>query len=210
MKEIPSNLLRFLEKEEYVHSFVRGEIRFGLLDSYKEIGDSRQDQKEGQVSFYWNQKAPQLIVNKQTGKIIGESESNQNIHCIGSSLHPHYILSTAHPEADIDALKEKYGQFIVRINNPLKLLERIKFAWCNHELAHNGNAFIAPAIYNKDGILEPDPHLLSPPSYAYSQKPSSCEKDREYRYVLRCSVDSGLQAYLTLNVPDCNDICSPG
>jgi hypothetical protein len=83
MKEIPSSLLRFLEKEEHAHAFLNGEIRFGLLGYYKKIEGARQDEKEGCVSIYWNQKASQVIVDKQTGEIIGKSVSNQNIHCSG-------------------------------------------------------------------------------------------------------------------------------
>ncbi|MFH1935420.1 MAG: hypothetical protein ABIN18_28095 [Pseudomonadota bacterium] len=212
MTKIPNSLIRCLEKEEYAHSFLKGEIRFGLLDYYKKIEDSRQDKKEGEVSFYWNQKAPQLIIDKKTGEIIGKSESNKNIHCIGSSLNPYYILCTSHPEADIDILKKKYGQVILLINDPLKLLERIKIAWSNHPLAFNGCAFIAPVVYNKEGVLEPDPYLLSPPEYSYSQKHSSDMEDRECRYVLKCRVDTNrkLQDVLFLSVPNCSDICSLG
>jgi hypothetical protein len=210
MEKIPSSLLRFLEKVEYARSFLKGEIRFGLLDYYRKIDGSRQDDKEGHVSIYWNQKAPQVIIDKNTGEIIGESVSNQNIHCMGTSLNPYYILSTAHPEGDIELLKKKYGQFIVRINDPLALLKRIKLAWRDHYLAFNGRAFVIPAVYNKDEVLDPDPYLLSPPQYSYSQKPSSSMEDQEYRYVLVCSVyvQRKLEDSITIDVRDCSDICS--
>lgn len=210
MREIPSNLIRFFEEEKYAHSFLKGKIRFGLLDSYKKREDSRRDKKEGETSIYWNQKAPQVIIDKKTGKIIGECESNQNIQCSVFSLNPYYLLCTSHPEVDIDLLKKKYGHFIVRINDPLKLLERIKAEWCNHCLAFEGCAFIVPVVYNKDEVLEPNPFLLSPPEYTYSQKPSSFMEDQEYRYILMRSVNGkrNLQDYLNLKVPDCDDICS--
>ena len=212
MEKIPNSLIRFLEKEEYAHSFIKGEIRFGLLTYYRNIEDSRQDDKEGKVSFCWNQKASQLIIDEKTVKIIGRSESNQNIQCGVSPINPYYILCTSHPEAYIDLLKKKYGQVILLIKDPIKLLERIKVAWSNHPLAFEDCAFIAPVVYNKDEVLEADPYLLSPPEYSYSQKPKSYSNDREYRYVLMCRIDTNhnLPDNFTLSVPNCSDICSLG
>jgi hypothetical protein len=76
-------------------------------------------------------------------------------------------------------------------------------------LAFNGTAVIAAVAYNKDGVLEPDPYLLSPPEYSYSQKPSLYMEDQEYRYVLTCSFDKtrNMQDNITLNLGDCSDIC---
>ena len=204
MKDAPSNLLRFFDKDEYARGFLEGQIRFGLLDRYRTIEGSRRDEKEGQVSFYWNRKAPQITIDKSTAQVVGQSESDQNIHYSGCSLNPYYILCTSHPEASIPSLTQKFGRFVVRIQDPLALLERIKVAWQNHHFALDGCAFLAPVVYNKDGLLEADPYLIAPPHYSYSQKPNSFEEEREFRYLLQCSVDTKRtwEDFLTLRLPD--------
>ena len=207
---IPNTLLRFFDKEEYTHRFIGGKIRFGLLDRYRTIEGLRKDEREGQVSFYWNQKAPQIIIDKKTRQVVGQAVSDKNIHCSGVSTNPYYILCTSHPEADTRILAEKFGQFIVRINDPIALLERIKAAWQSHRWALHGYAFIVPVVYNKDGLVEPNPYLIAPWGYTYSQKPKSFEEEKEFRYVLECTVDTErtLENKLTLSLPDCSDICS--
>lgn len=216
MSNVPNTLLRFYKREEYARSFIGGEIRFGYLDHYKSIEGSRKDPKEGQVSFEWAQKATQIILDKKSGQVVAQAESDQNIRYSGISLNPHFILCTSHPEADKRILEKKFGQFIIRINDPTALLERIKTAWQSHPWAFDGCAFIAPVIYNKGELVEPDRYLIAPPEYSYSQKSksdgegNSFEEEKEFRYVLKCTVDPErtLEEYLPLRLPDCSDICS--
>jgi hypothetical protein len=210
MTNVPSSLIRFFAKVEYARQFVAGEIRFGVLEYYRGIEDSRRDDSEGQSSVYFNVKAPQLIIEKQSGQMIGLTESDKNIHSMVSSLNRYYILCTSHPEVNISRLAQKYGRFVVRINNPLGLLERVKVAWQSHDLALEGSAFIAPVEYTKDELRDADPYLVSPSHLTYSQKRKSYEEDREYRYLLQCKVDMKRtwENHLNLRLADCGDICS--
>src|SRR5258708_14782043 len=171
--DIPDSLLRFFDQEEHAHQFIAGRLRFGLLDYYKTIEGSRRDEKEGRTSIYWNKKAPQLEIGLTTGRILDQTESNQNIHCSGTSLNPFYIISASCPNPDIPAFVTKFGPFIVRINDPLALLRRIKTVWRNHQWSLAESTSISKVVYNKGGILEPDPYLIAPYHYTYSQKPDS-------------------------------------
>ena len=105
---------------------------------------------------------------------------------------------------------KKYGHFVVRIESPIVLLERIKAAWQVHDLAVDRCAFVTDVEYTKDELREPDPYFHSPPHLVYSQKPRLYEDDREYRYLIKCRVDvkRGWEDHLTLTLPDCGDICS--
>jgi hypothetical protein len=210
MKDVPSSLLRFFHEEEFARQFVAGEIRFGILEYYRRIEDSRRDESEGQSSVYFKVKAPQLIIERKTGRTIDVKESDENIHSTVVSLNRYYILCTSHPEANISHLVRKYGRFVVRINSPLVLRERLKRAWQTHDLALDDCAFIAPVEYTKDELRDPGPLFLSPPELVYSQKSRSYEEDREYRYLLNCKVDTrrAWEDHLTLTLPDCADICS--
>ena len=124
-------------------------------------------------------------------------------------MNLYYILCTAHPHVDVPLMTDKFGTFIVRISDPLALLERIRLVWRNHELAFADNARIAPVVYNKGEILKKDPYLNVPSDYSYSQKPKSKKCEQEFRYVLTCSdAKRNLSNDPTLDVGDCRDICT--
>ncbi len=209
MLDVPSNLLRFFACKEYAQQFISGQIRCGLLSYYRDIEGTRQDDKEGQVSFAWTQKAPQFQIDNQTGLLLGPTESNRNIRYRGSSLNPYYIVSTSSPDGNRDVLMDRFGRFTVLISDPLALLERIRAAWREHDWALNGNAVIVPVDYNKDELIAANEYLIAPPHYSYSQKPLSFCVEREFRYVLTCSIDvnRNLNDHLPLDVGDCADIC---
>lgn len=209
MLDVPSNLLRFFAREEHALQFISGQIRCGLLSYYRDIEGTRQDDKEGQTSFSWTQKAPQFQIDNQTGRLLGPTESNQNIRYRGTLLNPCYIVSTSSPDVAKDVLTDRFGHFAVLISDPLALLERIRAVWRNHDWALNDGVVIVPAEYNKDELLAANKYLRAPPHYSYSQKPPRFSMESEFRYVLTCSFDVNrrLKDHLTLDVKDCADIC---
>lgn len=196
MMDVPKNLLRSFDREEYATQFVSGQIRCGLLTYYRNVEGARQDNKEGKVLFAWGLK-PSL------------SESNQTIPYRGSSLNPYYIVSTSSSDVDKIVSEERFGRFKVLINDPLALLERIKTVWRTHALALNDGVVIAPVDYNKGEVVAANEYLIAPPRYSYSQKPPSFFVEKEFRYVLTCSVNVSrhLDDHLYLSAGDCSDIC---
>jgi hypothetical protein len=210
LKTLPSTLIRFFKQEDHALQFISGEVRFGLLSHYRTVEGTRQDTQEGLVSHYWTKKAPQLVFNRETGELVSAGESDQNIHFKGSSLNPYFILSTSHSDADKGVLAEQFGRFIVQISDPIKLRDRIEIAWLKHAWSLEGAAFIAPVVYNKGEVIEADPYLISPPEYNYCQKEPRYQHEREFRYVLTCSVDTERKRddFLVLFLPDCSDILS--
>ena len=97
---LPNILFRFFDNEDHARRFIGGEIRFGLLDYYRTVEGCRKDESEGLVSFSWTLKAPQIMIDKPTGEVVGHAESNQNIRYRGFSLNPYFILCTSHPKVD--------------------------------------------------------------------------------------------------------------
>jgi len=200
--ELPKALLRAFDTEDHARSFIGGEIRLGLLDSYRTAEGWRGDETEGGVFGVWDQPNP--------------------VYFERSSGNRYFILCTSHPEADRSVLIKRFGPFTVRINNPRELLKRLELVWRGHPLA-SGQCVIAQVVYNKHELLEPTPGLLPPHEYAYSQKPKvgvhepkvRYEEEKEFRYVLTCTADviklmtlPKLASHLTLRLPDCSDICS--
>src|SRR5687768_11665092 len=118
---VPSSLIRVFRRREHARSFIERQLRFGLLEHYRAAEDARKDEEEGRASFYWNQKARAVTIDLNMNQIVAVAESQQNIHCSGSSINPHFILSTSHPDASKRVLTEKFGQFVVRINEPMAL-----------------------------------------------------------------------------------------
>ncbi len=51
------------------------------------------------MTFQWNVKAPNYRIN-DAGKLVYNGLSDQNIRFHGESINPHYIMCTAHPDAD--------------------------------------------------------------------------------------------------------------
>jgi hypothetical protein len=189
---VPSALLRTFHSEEHARRFIAGEIRFGLLQHYRVIEGSRQDETEGKASIRWN--------------LEDENPNLHNVTYSGSSLNLYYVLCTSHP-AVCRCHLAKFGSFTVRINEPLTLLKRICAAW-KEDVRASSDAFITPVLYNKGDVVEPPPYFIASPSLTYAQKPPAFSQEQEYRYVLSCEVGTKEEPFLTLNVEPCRDICT--
>lgn len=132
----------------------------GLMAGYRVAGDSRQDKTEGIVRVVWRLENP--------------------VYCESSSMNSRYILSTSHPETDRHLLTQRFGSYVVGINDPIELSRRIEIAWQRHPWA-SGRCVIAPVMYDKDSLFDPVPGLLPPREYSYSQKPKvPFEVEREF------------------------------
>jgi hypothetical protein len=189
---VPSMLRRTFQHEEHARQFMAGEIRFGLLQHYRTMEDCRRDETEGKASIRWN--------------LGAENPDLHNVHSTVISLTPYYVLCTSHP-AVCKCQLASFGSFIVCVNEPLRLLERICDVWNKDDRAYSA-AFITPVLYNKGDLADPAPYLIAPPSLVYAQKPTSFSQEREYRYVLACKVGTKEEPFLTLKVQPCTDICS--
>lgn len=173
MNEIPLHLFRFFEKRDHALCFINGDIRLPSLKYCRNCEENRGDKAEGLQRIKYS-----------------------NITQTTVSIHEHYILCASGPDVDIDKMKEKFGQFVVKISDPSSLLEWINVVWQNHRLSFEDNnhpAVLTRVIYcNKDDIQEPNPYFTPPP--VFSQKPknngnNSFEEEKEYRYVLKCRFD---------------------
>ena len=152
--------------------------------------------------------------NHAAKNLIGQAfDWNTSHHYEGVSLNSHYVLCTEHPEADRSVLIERWeSPYIVRITDPMALLERINAVWHADSRA-SGLCVIYPVEYNKGESLEPTPSLIPPANYSYCQKPRvRFDVEREFRYVLTCKIDPDWESedggqHICLALPDCSDIC---
>lgn len=189
---LPQTLLRAFKEEGHARQFLAGHLRFGLLQYYRTTEGCRGDDAEGRASIRWD--------------LESEYPDRKNVTYTGTSLNPYYVLCTFHPTVCGDHIA-RFGSIVVRIDEPLKLLERICDAWKNDRRS-SSDAFIVPVLYNKDDLVPPPAYFLAPPCLVYAQKPAKYAKDSEYRYVLCCQVGTPEDPFLTLNLGSCDDICS--
>lgn len=188
---LPSTLLRAFEKEEYARQFIKGHLRFGLLEYYRRVEDCRQDRTEGKASL-----------------TLAGGPDHWSAYYSLSSPNPHYIICFSHP-AVCTCTISKFGKFVVCINNPAKLIERIREVWKHDDRRSLSSPdSIWPVVYNKDDREEIASDILYSSCLVYTQKAPAYAMDREYRYVLKCQSGTKREESLTLDVGNCSDICS--
>jgi len=215
MNKIPPHLFRFFKEEKYALAFIKGKVRFGSLRYYRYLEDERADKTEGLQFFKWE---------------------NTKISHTTVSIHEHYILCTSGPEVDIYKMIEKFeSPFVVRIDNPYALFEKIKTAWNKHSFSiknQNSSVDFLRIQYNKGGTQESHRYYIPP--HVCSQKPlEKYEDEKEFRYILKCRFDKSnvtdnnnklkiapalfpsihhfdhdLEDHLVLTVANCSSICS--
>jgi hypothetical protein len=166
--QFPPYLYRaFNERNHAIDFAFRGKFRLGLLDEYKQHEDSaRRDETEGESRYFF-----------KTGTV--------RVDAGGSFLSPVYLLCTAGPEVDLEYFKKKFGQYLVKINDPRKLLEDLNAAKpVNSTMELIGEAELEKVRYTKDEEDSIDPDSDDAVILDYIQKPPSEADDEEYRFVV--------------------------
>jgi len=123
MDRIPLFLYRTFDKKYQANAFINhGHFRLGLLDNYHDTDSMpRQDPHEGEVNFpILNQNVP--VINIQQQKQIGFTKGT--VYYSAVSLNPTYILCASGPEVT-QAVRNGFGRYTIKINNPQRLLADI-------------------------------------------------------------------------------------
>jgi len=105
--QLPHFLYRAFQTLEHAKNFVEhGQFRMGLLDSYTQTKDERRrDSSEGIAQV----------------KVLGIEHSSENFNC-------KYLRCCSDPEVDLDYMKRRFGEYIVKINDPPRLAQDVT-AW---------------------------------------------------------------------------------
>ena len=153
---------RCFPRKEYADQFIRGEIRFGVIDYYKNIEDDiRRDKTEGESHF---------IVGVRSGHSFFASNSIY-ILCFHRTLQ--------------SAKESGFGPFIVEINNVRQLAEDI-----TEQLEKSPSKFFAGiegviVVYTKGEVIERKPSSIEIGRLAYAQKPRDpFSVENEFRFVI--------------------------
>ncbi len=156
----PEIVYRVFDNIEYANDFIKGIIRFSLLQNYKSTDDTkRKDITEGEAHVIHN----------------GRS-------CHSSFASNRFYVLCCHRSLEA-AQQSKFGKFIVEITNPKQLAEQMTKWLAKQEFKHFGGIegvnieyTHGEKVYNKATSIE-----LA--RLTYSHKPDSFSDENEFRFV---------------------------
>ena len=155
-----SPLYRAFDAEEYARDFLLGRFRLTALATYKTIEDSsRRDMSEGEGHFF--------------------DQSNHEWHIeFGGKT---YLLCLAGPDVDLKYLRDRFGQWVVRIDKPESLARDIEASLSAKGLGTFNGVHGRPVAYSKgQRVMVPDDPMRRL-ELILAQKPDSFRDESEYR-----------------------------
>ncbi len=158
---LPKALFRAFEEEKYAIEFIdKGEFRFGGLARYRSIEDgARMDDTEGYGRYF----------------------DHQNIQYDFELGGPIYLFSCAVPDVDLGYLRERFGRFIVRINDPQLFVQQTE-GYLTAQGVHTFNGIHGDTVkYTKGTRLDQELDSMQRARLSVIQKPASYHRESEYR-----------------------------
>jgi len=184
--EYPPILYRcFKSKEDAINFIEEGKLRFGNLNYYKNIEDQiRQDNTEGEGSLKVPGMVTKVAVDKN-GNIKNIYEEKGHIHLKTSSGNAIYIMSCLYPpNNDISKIPSKFGNHIVKINNPIQFGQEITRNLTDNATNKGLVVECVRVEYNKSETSPSELDKTSQWKLSYSQKPPNFKNEYEYRLVI--------------------------
>ena len=179
------HIYKAFSKMEYALDFVdRGRFRFGALATYKNIEDAnRRDNSEGVGSFRTpgNVTSVHFDKNDLDSTYATEAPGYVNVHTeLGN---PVYVFSTSLSTVSIQFLAEKFGRYIVQIDNPKELADQITHHLKTRTEKFAGGIEGVSVSYNAGEVIEESLNNFERTTLSYSQKPVSFSSECEFRFV---------------------------
>jgi hypothetical protein len=181
----PKFVYRAFTEKSFAEDFsLRGRFRIGNLRVYASLEDAgRGDSSEGQGHFQrfgtvttvdFTPRSDETSVAERPGYVDTRMEL----------LNPKFVLSCALPGVDLRYLRERFGPWLVRINQPRRLAQDI-----SDYLGTLPNRFAGVVEgcfvhYNKAGRVRAGLINTASIRLSYSQKPVSFNQEREFRFVV--------------------------
>ena len=200
--EFPSHLYRSFDKEEYAREFVeQGRFRIGLLEKYKQIesNGSRSDPDEGISCLQLEGNVSKVTLNS-AGGVKSVSKEPGYVDSEMTLINLKYILCCSGPDVDMNHLKEKYGEYIIRLNNPCSLAQEIASYFRDNSIPIIGKPKWAKVRYDKGSISKEQLTNEEHVRLSYSQKAPKFANDKEYRLVVIMSGVSSRGNHITVDL----------
>jgi len=185
--EFPStHIFKAFSKIGHAEEFIeKGLFRMGSLKSYRETEDSRRrDKTEGFSHTREPGQVIQVYFDRNCLDNFKVTEESGYIDIHSALGNPVYILSTSLPEVNINYLKNKFGPFIVQINNPIQLAHDITKHLKNRIEKYAGGVEAAPVSYTKSKQVNTRSDNFRLSTLSYTQKPSCFSPEHEFRFII--------------------------
>jgi hypothetical protein len=179
-QEYPKYLLRVFSERNRAEDFLaNGKFDIQLIQTYRDIQDeNRQDKDEGEGRLKIRGDIPVIKINRD-GNILSVNRQPGCYEYSHSHLNPTYIFCMAGPQVDSSHLVKKYGQFLVRINNPRALIEDVEDFFSNRAWVE-----LVECPYNKDEEVLMLPSVDARVLLSQSQKNEKDSPDKEWRLIV--------------------------
>ena len=92
---------------------------------------------------------------------------------------------TSSPAVDLKYLRNNFGTWIVRINDPSRLLVDLRNAVPANSGVTISKCSLEPVSYTKDEIVDIDPDSFDAVRLNWTQKPREFSPECEYRFVVK-------------------------
>jgi hypothetical protein len=99
-------------------------------------------------------------------------------------LNPKFVMSCSLPGVDLQYLRERFGRWLVRINEPRRLAREISYYLGTLPNRFAGGVEGCSVHYNKAGRVRANLTKTASIRLSYSQKPVSFNQEREFRFVV--------------------------
>jgi len=180
------HIYKAFEKLEYAQDFVQlGKFRMGSLAKYRSMEDDpRNDSGEGQG----HAQVPGVVTRAHfdsNDRDYFETTHEYGLKQYHSELgNPIYIFSTSSKEVGLNYLKNRFGEYIVRINQPEELANSINSHLKERTESFAGGVEVGLVRYNRGEVIKEDLQNLERIALSYIQKPSGFSLEYEFRFIV--------------------------
>lgn len=180
LKNLPETLLRAFKEEQHAIEFITsGKFRLGELAYYRNIEDgARRDHSEG----------------------LGRYFDHQNIQHDIELGNLKYIFSCALPQVDLDYLRERFGRFVIRIDDPHLFVQHIEENLMSQGIRTFNGIHGRPVEYSKGTKIGLELDSFEHAELSVIQKPTEYHCEEEYRLFTLLVPDSGFTHKEFINI----------
>jgi hypothetical protein len=183
----PSVLYRVFNEEKWAFAFIeRGSMRLKSVPYFARLEDNiRADPGEG-TSLYQIRGTVIKATLSENNKIADIDSELGLINYRGILTDPIYIYCFSYPpNGDVSLLPRKFGNFVVRIDDPKQLIQDIKdfLEYKQIDLASPLIEYL-PIVYNEGSLFSQEPDILTQFQLLYTQKSASFSDQYEYRLAI--------------------------
>ncbi len=184
----PDTVFHRFEDRAHAEDFaLRGRFRMGNLRTYTEIEDEgRRDRSEGQGHFQRRGKVTSVDFSRDSDETTTTTRPGYvDTHI--ELLNPKFVFSCSLPNVDLDLLRDHFGRWVVRIDQPTRFAQEVSDYLQTLPYKFLGGVEGCFVQYNKGKKSRERAWGIASIPLTYNQKPASFSAEKEFRFVVIAS-----------------------